>query len=142
MIVVDASVAVKVYITEPGTDAATELLVGPTRLVAPEVIRLEVCGALCRRVRVGELQPPEALTRCTHWNSELSRGVVALTADAELFSEAIPLSIKLKHPLADCLYLALAQRLNQPIVTADRPFHDRVRPFYPKISLLAGCASN
>jgi predicted nucleic acid-binding protein len=49
MIVIDASVAVKPYLEEPGADAATELLVGTERLLAPELIQTEVAGALCRR---------------------------------------------------------------------------------------------
>jgi predicted nucleic acid-binding protein len=142
MIVVDASVAVKPYLAEAGADAATELLAGPTKLLAPELIRLEVAGALCRRVRNGELHADEAELRSQHWLAELDKGLFALTPDRELMPEAIALSTKLNYPLPDCLYLAVAIRFHAPIITADRVFKERVRPLYKQISILAGCEKN
>ena len=142
MMVLDASVAVKVYLEETGAEAATELLSGPTKLLAPELIRMEVAGALCRRVRRGELGPDEAETRCQHWLAELDKGLFRLTPDRELLPEATALSTKLKHPLQDCLYLTVAIRTNGPLITADRTFHERARPLYKKITLLKGCENN
>jgi predicted nucleic acid-binding protein len=139
MMVLDANVAVKTYLEEAGAEAATDLLTGPTKLLAPELIRLEVAGALCRRVRMGELQPGEAEERCQHWLAELDKGLFAMTPDRELLPEAIALSTKLNHPLHDCLYLAVAIRAHAPLVTADRPFYERARPLYKKMSLLKGC---
>lgn len=136
-VVVDASVAVKAYLEEPGAEAATELLAGPTRLLAPELIRLEVAGALCRRVRLRELAAGEAEDRCRHWLAALDGGLFALTPDRELLPEAVALATKIKHPLADCLYLAVAIRAHATLVTADRGFHDRARPLYNQITLLA-----
>jgi len=142
MIVLDASVAVKPYLEEAGTEAATELLTGPTKLLAPELIRLEVAGALCRRVRKEELEPGEAEVRCQHWLTELDKGLFTLTSDRDLLPEAIALSTKLKHPIQDCLYLAVAIRSHAPLVTADRTFQDRARKLYKQVSLLKGCESN
>ena len=136
MIVVDANVAVKTYMVEAGSDAATKLLSGPSRLLAPELIRQEVCGALCRRVRQGELEPEDAEARCKHWLALLEKGIITLTPDQELLPQAIGLSTKLKHPLADCLYLAIAQQFKIPLITADHPFHDRAKPLYKKISIV------
>jgi predicted nucleic acid-binding protein len=142
MIVVDANVAVKAYIEEAGSEAASELLTGTTRLLGPELIRVEVAGAICRRVRRRELEPAEAEARCQHWLAELDKGLFNLSSDRELLPEAIALSTKLKHSVQDCLYLAVAIRGNAPLVTADRPFHDRARPWYKKVSLLKGCEKN
>lgn len=142
MIVLDASVAVKAYLEEAGAEAATELVAGPHKLLAPELIRLEVAGALCRRVRQDELDAGEAEARCQHWLAELDKGLFRLTPDRELLPEAIALATKLKHPLHDCLYLAVAIRAHSPLITADHAFHERVRPLYRKISLLAGCEKN
>jgi predicted nucleic acid-binding protein len=142
MMVLDANVAVKAYLEEAGTDTATELLAGTAKLVAPELIRMEVAGALCRRVRMGELEPGEAEDRCQHWLSELEKGLFRLTPDRELLPEAVALSTKLKHPLQDCLYLAVAIRCDAPLLTADRTFRDRAKPLYKKISMLKGCEQN
>ena len=46
MIVVDANVAAKWYLPEIGTEAALELMGGPNRLFAPDLIRIEVLGSL------------------------------------------------------------------------------------------------
>jgi predicted nucleic acid-binding protein len=142
MMVLDASVAVKTYLEEPGSEAAAELLVGTEKLLAPELIRMEVAGALCRRVRRGELEAAEAEERAQHWLGELNKGLFTLTPDQDLIAEGVALSTKLKHPLADCLYLAVAIRFHAPLITADRTFHERARPLYKKISLLPGCKDN
>src|ERR1700722_7462365 len=136
MIVLDASVAVKPYLEERGAEEATQLLAGPEKLVAPELIRLEVAGALCRRVRNKELDPDDAETRCQHWLAELDKGLFGLTPDKDVMAEAVALSTKLKHPLADCLYLAVAIRSHASLITADRTFHDRARTLYKQVSLL------
>ena len=142
MIVVDASVAVKTYMTEVGTETATALLTGSSRLWAPELIRLEVCGALWRRVRKGELLEAEAELRCKHWLKELEQQTIGLIPDRELVPSALEFAKQLKHPVADCMYLAVAHRFDAAVVTADRKFHDRAKPVYDKISLLAGCENN
>jgi predicted nucleic acid-binding protein len=138
MIVLDASVAVKPYLEEAGAEAATELLAGTEKLLAPELIRLEVAGALCRRVRRGELDAGEAELRCQHWRSQLDKGLFTLTPDRDLLPEAVALATKLKHPLADCMYLAVAIRSYAPLLTADRTFHERARPLYKNITLFSG----
>ena len=142
MVVVDASVAVKVYVAEVGSDAAAELMSGPGRLLAPELIGVEVAGALCRRARNGEIAAGEAEARSREWLADFSSGMLVLTPDRELLPEAVALSTKLKHPLADCLYLAVAVRAGAPLVTADRTFHKRAKPLYKPVTMLAGCENN
>ncbi len=109
MIVLDASVAAKAYLEEAGSDEATGMLTMQERLLAPELIRVEVCAALCRRVRRAELDAQEARVRCAHWLARLDDGLFSLTPDAELLSEAVALATEIKHALQDCLYLAAAQ---------------------------------
>jgi predicted nucleic acid-binding protein len=142
MIVLDASVAVKTYLEEAGAEAATELLSGAQTLLAPELIRVEVASALCRRVRRRELEAGEAEERCQHWLSELEKGLFTLTPDRDLLPEAVALSTKLMHPLQDCLYLVVAIRNHAPLITADRTFHERARPLYKEVLLLKGCENN
>ena len=59
MIVLDASVAVKAYIEETGSDEAAAVLTSRKSSWRPELIRVEVCAALCKRVRRGELEKEE-----------------------------------------------------------------------------------
>jgi predicted nucleic acid-binding protein len=142
MIVLDANVAAKWYLPERGTEAAVELMTGPNQLFAPELIRLEVLSAITRRVRIGEATPAETKTQCQRWLHYLSEGGIVLLPETEVLPAALDLSAKLKHPLFDCLYLAAAQQLEAPILTADRPFFERAKPVYKKISMLAGCENN
>ncbi len=138
MIVLDASVVVKTYLAEDGSEAAAALVTGPARLVAPELIRLEVAAAFCRRVRRWELDPAEARVRADHWLGQLRRGLFTLTPDRDLLPDATELALELRHPLQDCLYLAAARRAGAPLVTADRAFHDRAAARFPEVRLLAG----
>lgn len=133
MIVVDASVAVKWFLEEPGSEAAGQLLEGKEGLTAPQLIRLEVAGAFTRRARAGQLESSDAQRLWTRWFDEVARGVLSLVDDAVLLPAAVAHALALRHPLQDCLYLALAEELGAPLVTSDRrlaeraPEHFRVR---------------
>lgn len=142
MIVLDASVAAKVYIDEPGSDEAIALLTGREKLLAPALIRIEVAAALLRRVRKGELAAAEAQLRCRHWLDRLHRGLFVLTPDEELVDDAIALAAELRHPLQDCLYLAAARQADVPLITADGKFRDKAHPFDGRVALLLGCEHN
>lgn len=137
MIVVDASVAAKWYLLEAGSDAALELLSGPHLLFAPELIRLEVLAALTRRVRTGEAKPDETRSRCESWLRHAHSGALSLVPEHEILDDALSLSLGVPHNLQDCLYLAVARRLDAALVTADRVFHERAAPHYARVSLLA-----
>ncbi|MFL6463304.1 MAG: type II toxin-antitoxin system VapC family toxin [Bryobacteraceae bacterium] len=67
MTVVDASVAVKWFFPEEGTEAAQKLLSNSNELTAPALIRIEVTAALTRKVRLGEILPEEAEAACRLW---------------------------------------------------------------------------
>ncbi|WP_422929684.1 type II toxin-antitoxin system VapC family toxin [Singulisphaera sp. PoT] len=142
MIVVDASVAAKWYLPEVGSDAALGLLAGPHLLYAPELVRIEVLAALARRVRTGEAKTEETRRRCSIWRRHLDAGAISLVSDREIIEEALGLSLGIPHNLQDCLYLALAKRLDASLVTADRVFHERAMPHFSRMTLLPGCEAN
>ena len=58
--------------------------------------------------------------------------------DDQVLSVAVDLALAISHPLQDCLYLALAQREQAQMVTADRKFWSRANPLYQPLQLLAG----
>ena len=49
MIVVDASVAVKWFLVEAGSEAAPALLETESEIVGPDLLLIEVAGAIVRR---------------------------------------------------------------------------------------------
>jgi hypothetical protein len=137
MIVVDASVAVKWFLPEADSDAAARLLEGGQKLVAPELIRIEVAAALTRRGRLGELTDSQVRATTEAWSDALADGVVILEENGTDLPRAIELALALRHPVQDCLYLALAGRLDVPLVTADRAFGARATSIDANVTLLA-----
>ena len=142
MIVVDASVAVKWFLSEAGEDEAAEILEGPDHLVAPALIRLEVAGAILRRFREGDLSERRAREASRAWDDMLEHRVVQLVPSRDLFDEAVELAFEVRHTISDCLYLVLAKRLDTHVVTADEPMWKRGGRLQSKIRLLAGLAKN
>lgn len=117
--VVDASVALKWVVNEPGSDVANSLLdaavAGEATLVAPEHLLGEVGNGLRKRVARGELSADDA--------------VAALEAIAALELELVVGSQRWLRSLAaaldwglttyDALYVLLALDLAAELVTAD-----------------------
>ena len=66
MIVVDANVAVKWYVPEPGCDDAKLLLMSNEAIVAPALIRLEVLAAILSGIR----KRKESLINCNETAKE------------------------------------------------------------------------
>ena len=136
MMVVDASVAVKWLLPAPGDAAAQELLASEERLVAPSLIRTEVAAALARRARFREIEPRDAEAAMGLWLQTLRDGVIGLAADDADLVTALGLAMELSHPLQDCLYLALAERLGAPLVTADKKFVNKARASHALVRVL------
>jgi predicted nucleic acid-binding protein len=136
MTVVDASVAVKWFIPEAGAEVARGLANGGL-LAAPALIRIEVAGAITRKVRFHEIDPREAELAVGAWFQSIANGVVALIPDEAHLPEAFRLALALQHPLQDCLYLAAAKHHGAPLVTADEKFAAKARASYPNIRLLS-----
>ena len=119
-IVVDASVALKWVLDEPGKEAADALL--EEELIAPALWLLEAANALWRRSQRGEISAEEATERLT----ELYNAPVTTTTIEDDLLAATDLANVLRHPVYDCLYLAMAIRENTYVVTADSRFHAAV----------------
>ena len=136
LIVVDASVAVKWALDEPDSPAAEALLTGGHKLCAPELLRLEGAGAITRAFRHGRLSPDQTAEAVDDWLAQLGRGDVGLTPDRFDVGRAAEISCILRHPIPDCLYLALAERLGAELVTADGPFVRRAATVWPRVRLL------
>jgi predicted nucleic acid-binding protein len=116
-IVIDASVALKWVLDEPGAVAADALL--SEDLIAPGLWLVEAANALWRRVRRHEITADQAKSSLT----ELHNAPVATVASDIDLDAALRLAIALDHPVYDCLYLAMAVREGAHMITADRRLH-------------------
>lgn len=123
MLVVDASVAVKVLIEEPGSAKAAVLLAEAEGVIAPTILRMEVASALAKKVRFHDLPASVALVSF----DELDTFVPAYVSVHDLLPRAFRLSIELNHALQDCVYLALAMERDGILSTADRKFIAAIR---------------
>jgi predicted nucleic acid-binding protein len=137
MMVVDASVAVKWFSSEEGRLPALALLQGREKLMAPALIRVEVAAALVKMARAGTVSIEEANAMLEMWFAAAADGPLVILPDEPDLPQAARLALDLAHPVYDCLYLALAERQNVPLVTADLAFIERVRAQHPNIRALA-----
>ena len=116
MIVVDASVAIKWFIQEPDRAAARRLLEPGNHLIAPELLVAEVSSAMWKHLMAGKGDARQApLTAAS-----LPRFFARLMSIAPLAARALEIAAELRHPVHDCFYLALAEREDATLVTADR----------------------
>ena len=118
--VIDASVAIKWVVDEAGTQQA--LLLRRQQLAAPDLLVPECANILWRKVGRRELRAEEAVFAARL----LARSDVRFEAMRPLLESAVRLAMALEHPAYDCTYLALAQVLSCPFVTADVRLYRKV----------------
>jgi predicted nucleic acid-binding protein len=114
-LIVDASVAVKWFAAEDGSDRAEALLATGEALIAPDLVLAEVSNVMWKKLRRGLLSPDQVVAAAQRLPQYFER----LIAISELVERATDLTITLDHPVYDCFYLALAERERLPLVSAD-----------------------
>jgi predicted nucleic acid-binding protein len=121
-LVIDASVALKWFLQEPGSEAAAALLDAADLLIAPQLIVAEVCNAGWKAVRAGTALPEQLEIAAARLPAVLDE----LVPLAGLAVDAVAAATALDHPVYDCFYLALAAQRNARMMTADRRLSMRV----------------
>lgn len=113
--VVDASVAVKWFVEEPGSPAACALLTRGEVLLGPGLVLIEASNTAWKKVKRGEMTPEqgEAMIRA------LPLYFDRLVHTDVLIVRAYELAHQLAHPVYDCLYLALAELEAVQVITDD-----------------------
>jgi predicted nucleic acid-binding protein len=119
--VVDATVAIKWFVDEPDSAEAVAVLRHP--ISAPDLLAPECANILWKKVRRGELRVDEAETIAL----ALEGAIVTLHPTRPYLATATRIACDLGRAAYDCFYLALAERLQQPLVTADRRLVDAIR---------------
>ena len=119
-LVIDASVALKWVIDEPGSEKADILL--NAAMIAPDLFQAEIGHVLTRHVRRTRLSAEQARSG---FSEIMSR--VALLPMRALGEVALEISLALRHSMHDCYYLAAAEASGRPLVTADAVFVAKLR---------------
>src|ERR1700736_5676559 len=122
-VVLDASVAAKFFIHEDGSEAAAVFVLSGVRLIAPNLVLIELANVAVKRLRQGHI--PRAV----------AERMVATAAS--MFDELVPAGALLgrafvlaaDHGLStyDALYVALAELRGRDLVTADGRLLDRLQ---------------
>lgn len=115
MVVVDASVVLRWFVQQQGHEQAVgwlrRFVDDPELLVAPDLLRFEVHGALSRLT-------PKRDPRWARRSFERF-GIRTISTDATLFDRALALSVELRIAGYDAVYIAHAEALGVPWLTAD-----------------------
>ena len=119
--IVDASVAFKWFADEEGAEQALALVL-QAPLFAPTLLLSEVGNALWKKARRDQIDPGIS------FEPELARlaTIVTLLDERAYVPRALTIARSLGHPVYDCVYLALAEAENKPLITADVKFLARL----------------
>jgi len=121
-IVVDASVAVKWVIPEELSDQAESLRGRADRLLAPDLLLPEAANALWKKLLRREITTREA----TQAIDLLMQSGLDLRPSGPLLGRALTLAQRSRHPVYDCIYVALAQAEGATLVSADQRLLARI----------------
>lgn len=114
--IIDASVALRWFLNEPGaSDAASAFSQGSVP-AAPDLVLVEIANGLwsaARRQRIDETTARALLTTAPALFGQLRPAETLLEA-------AFDIARALDHPVYDCLYLAMAEADRTPLITADQ----------------------
>lgn len=116
-LIVDASVAALWFLDEPLSDRAAEL---PKRhaLSAPDFMAIELANVLWKRLQ----RDPNARPEDTGVFAAIQQVPVRWAATMPLVTAAGLIAAELRHPVYDCLYLAVAEAQDATVVTLDQRF--------------------
>lgn len=127
-LVIDASIAVKWVLPEPGSDQAGALLValasGKLTVEIPDICVAEITSVLWKRCRRDELTPRQARRA----QALLLEALPSPTPSVQLVPAALEIALAYRHSVYDCIYVALAELRRCPLVTADRPLVRSMAP--------------
>lgn len=112
MIVVDTSVAIQWFTSEPDSPIA-ELLLGRDDLVAPDILLIETANVLRKKLRNGHIQQEQAVAAIAFLKARMSK----LVPFDELLGRAFEMAVQVGHPVYDCMFLACAERLDGIVAT-------------------------
>jgi predicted nucleic acid-binding protein len=127
MLVLDASIVVPLIVLMPG-QSAPDIDFLSNEFCAPQLLSVEFANAIWKYEQASRLAPAEAQQA---W-SKFEKLPLQYAEDRELVPQALILANALKHPVYDCIYLALALARGTRVVTRDKRFAAAARASYAK----------
>jgi predicted nucleic acid-binding protein len=114
--VLDASVAAKVFVTEVGSEAAEAFVFSGVRLIAPDLVLIELANVATKRFRRGEISRAVAERMAAVARTLFDE----LTPASGLVVRAFALAADHGFSTYDATYIALAEQRGCELVTADK----------------------
>jgi predicted nucleic acid-binding protein len=134
--VVDSSVGFKWLVVEADTDKARllrdDFVNGIHELLAPEIFPIEVTHALTRAERQGRITPAEGALL----EADLLKTLPLLSPSLVLLPRAYAISSAMRFGVYDCLFVALAEREQCELITADDKLIKNLGPTFGFIKAL------
>lgn len=127
-LVTDASVVAKWFLPEEHSEAAVLLLRETEPLIAPAHFDAEIANIFWKRVRMGHLQPEQALRTL----AGLPGVVDSSFGLPGLVRPAFDFAVRFDRTIYDSLYVALAVQEGCQFVTADRRSYNGLRDAFPQ----------
>lgn len=121
--VIDASVLAAAFLTEAGSPEARAYLRRGPRLIAPDLLRLEMASIAAKKVWKGEASL-EAGSRAV---SAIDEFVISTHGGDALIERVFILAATQRFSAYDAAYLALAEFEQVPVVTFDQKLIARAR---------------
>jgi len=135
--VLDASVALKSLLEEEDSDKAIQLIEsfqdGMVDLIAPDSLLVEIGHALTRAERRGIIRVGEA----GRLFADFLGSVPQVFPFSDLLLRAIAISSMTRTGVYDCLYVALAEREECELITADERLVNTMAGKFDRIVILA-----
>jgi predicted nucleic acid-binding protein len=135
-VVVDSSVIAKWILPEPDSAQAQRVLTDVAgqgkRLIALDLAFIEVANAIWKRLRQKKITASEA----DGFLDALRQAPIEPFPAADLVKPAFAIAVRFDRAIYDALFVALAEKLQLPGVTADEPLCNAVRPAFSRIVLL------
>lgn len=136
--VIDASVGIKLFVREEGTELVELIFAGldrepPVQLFVPDFFFVECANILWKYVRRFNYPVEDARSDL----SDLLRLNLDAIANDELLPVAFKLAVEFSLTVYDACYVALASLLQLPLVTADERLFNKMKGKPYEIRLLS-----
>jgi predicted nucleic acid-binding protein len=117
-LVIDANIAAKWYLPEIDSEMAEALFVSGLDFHAPNFLATEFANIFWKH-SIAKRTSIEAWRLASQ---QLKKAIPFWHPDETLHEQALQLAVTFKHPIFDCIYLALAIHVDGIVITADKQF--------------------
>ncbi len=132
-LVIDANIAAKWYLPEADSETAEMLFADGLEFHAPDFLATEFANIYWKHSVAGRT----SLDAWRKASRQLKKAIPYWHSDEQLHDQALELAITHKHPIFDCIYLALAIQIDGIVVTADKQFCNQFEPTEHRLRVMA-----